>query len=138
MPNVATTLLYRWFNAVWNQGNEFAIDELMTEDAIAHGISGDGLRGPEGFKGFYHEFREQFDNINITVHDVVSEGDLESARCTVRATKRGSNIPVSFDGNCTVRVENGKIAEAWNYFDFLGMNQQLGMKLVPQEGALAQ
>lgn len=138
MPNVASTLLYRWFNAVWNQGNEFAIDELMAEDAIAHGISGDGLQGPEGFKSFYREFREQFDDIQIEVHDVVSEGDHESARCTVRATKHDSRIPVRFDGSCMVRVDNGKIAEAWNYFDFLGMNQQLGMKLVPQETALAQ
>lgn len=134
MPHVATTLLYRWFNEVWNQGNESSIDALMTENAIVHGISGaDNLVGPGGFRSFYRDFRDQFDNIEIEVVDVVSEDDLESARCTVHAIKRDTRVPVRFDGSCTVRVENGRIAEAWNYFDFLGMNQQLGMKLVPQE-----
>jgi predicted ester cyclase len=30
---------------------------------------------------------------------------------------------------CIARIENGKIAEAWNNFDFLSMYQQLGMQL---------
>jgi hypothetical protein len=30
---------------------------------------------------------------------------------------------------CIARIENGKIAEAWNNFDFLSMYQRLGMQL---------
>ena len=30
-----------------------------------------------------------------------------------------------------VRVEGGKIAEAWNHYDFLDMYQQLGQVLTP-------
>jgi predicted ester cyclase len=32
-----------------------------------------------------------------------------------------------------VRVKDGKIAEAWNHYDFLNLNQQLGQTLAPQE-----
>lgn len=137
MPHVATTLLYRWFNEVWNQGDPNAIDALLTDDAVVHGIdTGQGLRGPAGFHHFYQSFTGQFDNIHIDVLEAVSEEDMEAARCRVRATTRDTATPVSFEGMCMVRVENGKIAEAWNNFDFLRMNEQLGMRMVP-EGANA-
>jgi predicted ester cyclase len=34
--------------------------------------------------------------------------------------------PVEFTGISILRVENGKIVEAWNNFDFMKMHQQLG------------
>ena len=38
----APTLLHRWFEEVWNQQQESAIDELMADDALVHGIGPDG------------------------------------------------------------------------------------------------
>ena len=32
------TLLHRWFDEVWNQQREEAIDEMMTEDVVIHGL----------------------------------------------------------------------------------------------------
>ena len=40
-----------------------------------------------------------------------------------------TNKAVSITGMCIARVENGKIVEGWNNFDFLSMYQQLGMTL---------
>lgn len=36
------------------------------------------------------------------------------------------NTPVDFTGMLVVRVENGKIAEAWNEFNFMEMYKQVG------------
>jgi hypothetical protein len=51
----------------------------------------------------------------------------------VRGAHRGdalglaaTNRPVEFTGICIVRICEGKIAEAWNNFDFMSMFQQLG------------
>jgi predicted ester cyclase len=40
---------------------------------------------------------------------------------------KATNNPVQFTGIAITRIENGKIAEAWNEFDFTEMNKQLGL-----------
>jgi predicted ester cyclase len=37
-----------------------------------------------------------------------------------------SNSPVEFTGISIVRIRDGQIVEAWNNFDFMSMNQQIG------------
>lgn len=133
------TLLHRWFEEVWNQKRESAIDELMADDSPVHGLVGpDGkeIRGPAAFKPFFHQFAKAFPDIRITVEDALIDGDKIAARCSVTATHTGPGVmaapthkPASFTGMCMVRVKDGKIAEGWNNFDFLSMYQQLGMQL---------
>ena len=64
----------------------------------------------------------------------MAEGDKVVARCGVRGTHTGghlgfeaTNAPVEFEGVAIVRIKDGKIVEAWNHFDFLEMNKQLGV-----------
>ena len=131
MRNVKSTLMYKWFSEVWNNDNEHAIDKLMAGDAIAEGILTEDMpKGTEGFKIFFRNFRSQFHNIQVTVDDVVSEDDMEAARTTVHMIHTSSGKPVSFTGTGMCRVKDGKIAAAWNNYDFLGLYQQLGQKLV--------
>jgi predicted ester cyclase len=134
MRNVRSTLLHKWFDEVWNQGDENAIDRLMTNDSPAKGIlSDDQPKGPEGFKIFFRDFRNQFHNIKVKVEDAISQDDIESARTTVTAIHTPSGKNVTFSGMCMVRVADGKIAEAWNNYDFLTLYQQLGQKLSSAE-----
>ena len=134
MRNAQSTLIHKWFDEVWNKGNEDAIGQLMTKDTRAHGIvAPDQPGGAEGFKLFYNDFKNQFHDIKVDVEDVVSQDDVESARTTVHARHTASNKPVTFTGMCMARIEGGQIAEAWNNYDFLGMYQQLGHKITPAE-----
>jgi steroid delta-isomerase-like uncharacterized protein len=129
-------VIHRWFEEVWNKGREEAIDELFAEDGIAHGlgdVAGAQLRGPGDFKPFFRSFRSAFPNIEVIVEDTVVEGDKVAARCRVRATHAGEGLgfaatqrPMEITGIVIVRVRDGKIIEAWNNFDFMGMFQQLG------------
>lgn len=135
MRDTKSTVLYKWFNDVWNNDDERAIEELMTETAFAHGIISDGDdHGARGFKKFFRDFRSQFQDIHIDVDNVVVEDNMESARTTVHATHIPTGRPVTFGGICMARIENGKIAEAWNHYDFLDMYQQIGQMLMPAEG----
>ena len=132
--NVA--LIRRWFDEVWNKGRAEAIDEMFDEEGIAHGLAdetGAPLRGPTGFKPFFHRFHDAFPEMEVVVEDTVSEGDKVAARCSIRGRHRGDTLgfkatdsPVEFDGICIVRIADGKIVEAWNNFDFMSMFQQLG------------
>ena len=138
MAQTAETVLHRWFEEVWNQGRESSIDELMADGALIHGATPDGkpMRGAADFKPFHQHFRAAFPDIRITVEDVLIDGDKLAARCSVSATHTGpgvtpgpTNKAVSITGMCIARVENGKIVEGWNNFDFLSLYQQLGMQL---------
>ena len=132
MRNAQSTLLYKWFNEVWNNDDESAISRLMTENSFALGvIAEDAPQGPEGFKTFFNQFRSQFHGVNISVDDVISQDDMEAARTTVAAIHTDTGKPVSFSGMCMVKIEDGKIAHAWNNFDFLNLYQQLGQQLTP-------
>lgn len=128
-------LIHRWFEEVWNKGRAEAIDEMFAEDGIANGLadeSGEALRGPSGFKPFFQKFREAFPNIEVIVEDTVAEGDKIAARCRVRGTHQGDSLGVAatnneieFTGICIVSIKDGKIAEAWNNFDFMSMSRQI-------------
>jgi steroid delta-isomerase-like uncharacterized protein len=130
-------LFRRWFEEVWNKGRAEAIDELFAADGIAHGLAGAGgeeLRGPTDFREFHRSFRGAYPDTEITVEDMIAEGDKVAVRCTVRATHRtdalgfaATNRPVAFEGMCIVRIRDGQIVEAWNSFDFMTMYQQLGV-----------
>jgi predicted ester cyclase len=134
MRDITKTLCYRWFHEVWNQKKEQAIDQLLSHDCFAHGInSEDGPKGIEGFKLFYHDFQSQFENIQINVLDVIAQDDMECAHTEVTAIHEKTGKPVKFSGLCLIKIENGKIAEAWNQYDFLSMHQQLGQTLTSME-----
>ena len=136
MRNIKDTLSYKWFTEVWNNLNAAAIDSMMIDDSIARGIGITGVpdnshaKGAEGFKLFFKGFCSMYSDIRIDIEDVISQDDCEAARLVVRAVHRESNRPVHFTGICIIRKEDGRIAEAWNNFDFLTMYQQSGMKLV--------
>ena len=129
------TILERWFEEVWNKGNESVIDEMLDPNVVGHGLvdaDGKEVHTIPAFKAFYKQFRSAFPDIQVKVEDTVTEGDKTVVRCLVTATHRGhglgkapTNRPVQFTGMCMVRLKDGKIAESWNNFDFLAMQQQL-------------
>jgi steroid delta-isomerase-like uncharacterized protein len=129
-------IVRRWFEEVWNKGRSDAIDEMFAADGIAHGLSDDAekpMQGPVGFKPFHAAFRGAFPDVDVVVEDLIAEGDKVVARCSVRGTHAGDHLgvaaskaPVEFTGIAIVRIKEGKIVEAWNNFDFLKMNKQIG------------
>jgi steroid delta-isomerase-like uncharacterized protein len=137
MPEDNKALMKRWFEEVWNQGNDGVIDELLAEDGVIHGLvdsTGKPVQGIEEFCEFHRQFRGAFPDIRITVEDIFSEGDKVVARCSVRGQHTGdhlgfaaTNAPIEFGGVAIARWKDGKIVEAWNHFDFLEMNKQLGV-----------
>jgi steroid delta-isomerase-like uncharacterized protein len=129
-------LLRRWFDELWNNGRAEVIDELFDENGIAHGLADDPsnpIKGPDDFRPFYTTFRQAFPNMKIVIEDMVAEGDKVAARCSVRGKHEGelmgraaTQSPVEFTGMTIVRIDNGKIVEAWNNFDFMTMYKQCG------------
>ena len=130
-------LVRRWFEEVWNKGRVEAIEEMFDENGIAHGLADDPsnpIKGPRNFRPFHTVFRDAFPNMMIVVEDMVAEGDKVAARCSIRAKHEGeflgraaTDSPVDFTGITIVRIDKGKIVEAWNNFDFMALHKQVGL-----------
>lgn len=124
-------VLEKWFEEVWNKGNEAAMDELMAADVVIHDlIGGDGEKAfqlPE-FKKMFRSLLADLSDVQVTVEHKVTQGDMVAARCVITAVDRSDGSaprPIHFTGMTMVRVREGKIAESWNYFDFETMCQQM-------------
>ncbi len=129
--NTDESVLKQWFRRVWNEGDVSAIDELATPDVVSHGLK-NTLRGTETWRrDFYEPMRQAFTDVHVEVVDEVANGDkifgLQEATLTPRATGQ----PVKMRGSCLVRTVDGKIAEAWDSWDFLGLLES--MQLMPAD-----
>jgi predicted ester cyclase len=127
-----TKQLQRWYDEVWNQANEDAIDELLAENAVIHGLETNKAHfGPAAFKPFYKTMREALPQVSVTLDPIVKTDDIEAAYCFVTATNaEGKNV--SFSGISIAKFKDGKLIEGWNGFDFMTMYQQLGFTLTKQ------
>jgi steroid delta-isomerase-like uncharacterized protein len=130
------SLLRRWFDEIWNQGRIETVDELLTEDAVMWGTRrpDQSSRGGAEFKEFYHRQRSATPDVRIHLDQVVQEGDTAFARWTVTATHTGDGLGISptnreikLSGMSACRVREGKIVEAWNLWDQIGLARQLGL-----------
>ena len=127
MPEQAVALARRFFEEVWNNGSDAAMDELVTADVVAHGLGEPGIdvQGLDsGFRPFYRAFRGAFPDIRFSVEDAVSNGRITAVRWTARMTHLGdhlgtpaTNKQLCITGMTFLRIEAGKIAEGWNNWD---------------------
>ena len=123
----------RWFEEVWNNKSEAAVDEMLAEDGIGYGLPAGDIRGPAAFKEYQRALLSAYPDLRVIVEDTIVEGDKVAARCRVTGIHQGeglgltvTNKPVEFTGLCMMRVKDGKIVEAWNEFNFMQMYKQVG------------
>ena len=131
----AAAIIRRWFDEVWNQGDEAAIDQLLERNATMWGVNRPDVSstGSDEFKRFYHTMRAAFRDTKITLDQVIQEGDTAFARWTVTAMHAGDALgtpathkELKLTGMSACRVKDGMIVEAWNIWDQIGMARQLG------------
>jgi len=124
-------VLETWFRRVWSEEDSAAIDELFIPDGEARGLGANDLIGPQGFRQFHSALCGLLCDFVITIDKSLEVGDWISAICTLRARSRQSRAPIEITGQVMIRIADGKLAEAYNHWDFLGMFSQLG--LLPTE-----
>jgi predicted ester cyclase len=87
----------------------------------------------EGNEMFSMAFRRAFPDYQVTIHDVIVEGDKVVTRKTFSGTHQGdwmgvpaSGRKISFGGIDIVRIVGDKVVEHWGQFDMLTLVQQIG------------
>ena len=117
--------LRTWGQRVWVERDETAIDAMLAPDVAAHGLGGQTLIGPAAFKQFHAALCRLLRDTELVIdHHVEADGWL-AALCIFKGTSHEGR-KVAITGTIYGRIADGKILEAYNHFDFLGLFTQLG------------
>lgn len=129
----------RWFEEALNQGNLAVLDELLDSGYVHHSPLGPAHVGVEGNRRYVEALRAGYPDLNVAVHDVVTEGNFVVARWTTTGTNLGpfdgaapTGLPATWTGLNFVRMLCGRMAETWSESDSLGRLEQLGI-VTPDE-----
>jgi len=119
---------------VFTQGNLDAADEIYAPNYVGHDPSNpEDIRGIEAAKQAAADYRKAFPDLQVTIEDLIAEGEKVAARVRFRGAHQGelegiapTGKRVESTGIIISRIEGGKIVEDWANFDDLGLMEQLG------------
>lgn len=133
-------MAHRDIEEAWNKGNLDVLDDFYATDFVYHIPPYPDIKGLEGYKKYISSIRSSYPDVQITIDEIIVEGDICAFRWTYRGTQTGESptlgIPptgkqVTFTGCAVFRSVDGKTVETWNYADYVGLMKQLGFKSVP-------
>jgi predicted ester cyclase len=123
----------RFYDEAINQKKLAVIEELFGASYVSHDLPSD----PTELKHFINGFHLAFPDGQITIEEIIAEGDTIALRGTFHGTQTGQfqDIPptgktVTIPALDMYRLSEGKIVEHWGGPNQLRLLQQLGA--IPQ------
>jgi steroid delta-isomerase-like uncharacterized protein len=134
------SIVRRWIEEGWNEGNIAVIDQLYAPDYIQHEPPPETVNSSDDLKQYVSMFLAAFPDLHHTIEDLIAEGDKVVWRLNSKGTHKGPfmGIPATgkiidaITGVVIFRLENSRIVEGWVNIDALGLMQQLGV--IPMQG----
>jgi predicted SnoaL-like aldol condensation-catalyzing enzyme len=123
-----TALVLRYQQEIFEQGKMATADEILAPTFICHNPTDQSLAvGPEAVTQratALHAFYSR--GIVLTADDVIAQGDRVAVRWTMVASAPGEarDVPVTVTGMNIFRIQDGQLAEMWEYGD-PGMQQSM-------------
>jgi predicted ester cyclase len=128
-------LVQRFYEEVLNQKNLTALDQFVAPNAVNHTVPAGFPQGPSQFLGLH---LNAFPDLQVTVEDLLADGDKVVARVSYRGTHQGAirgigptGKPITGMAINILRIANGQIVEHWGLADRLSTLQQLGVVPTP-------
>jgi steroid delta-isomerase-like uncharacterized protein len=130
--NIATT---KKMGEAVNSGNLQEFHHIFAANVKDHDPAPDQGPGPEGFIGFFTQFRHAFPDLKIAVEHLTADEDSVAIAYTVTGTQDGpfQGIPATGKKIKARGVQiakfnsDAKITERWGSSDEAGILQQLGV-----------
>ena len=115
-----TAIARRWI-AVWDKGDESALNELYAPEFVYHMRFIGQEPGLAGEKQVVRMLHSAFPDLRIVIDDLIVDEHNAVIRWTMPGTHRGifrgiqpNGRPVQFTGMDILRIENGKITARWD------------------------
>jgi steroid delta-isomerase-like uncharacterized protein len=128
-------LVRRHIEEGFNRGDWTVCETTLADDYTAHyGAEGRANVGRKHYVQVCTFLRKSFPDVNITIEDIITEGNKVVMRYTERGTLTGRTFlgvepagqAYAKPGTTVYRVVGGRLAESWGVEDTLGWFQQLG------------
>jgi steroid delta-isomerase-like uncharacterized protein len=126
-------LVRRFFEVGPSRGDLEAANELLSPSFSVH-TPLPSAPGIQGINEIITTCRAAFEHLDVTIEDMIAEGDRVAARFTAHGIHKGSFMnlpptgrPITMTGIEIFRIEDGKIAELWGEANLLGLMTQLGI-----------
>jgi steroid delta-isomerase-like uncharacterized protein len=126
------TLVRRFIEEIFVAGRVEAVDELVSEDFVAHTWGSAGA-GSDDLKRAIERVSKGLADAQFTIEDLIAEEDRVAVRLTATARQVGVFMGLPASGRTysigeihIFRVRDGKVSDHWHQFDALGMMRQLG------------
>lgn len=115
-----------WFQRVWAEEDESAIYEMFVPKGKAGGL-GQPTVGPDDFVQFHRALLALISDVRIVIDEWFEDGDNIAVRCTMTGKKRNDpKTSIEMKGACFTTMGKGVLVDAENYFEFMGLFEQLG------------
>jgi steroid delta-isomerase-like uncharacterized protein len=117
-----------YFDA-WSEGDVESMRDLVSDDyqAHVHVLDATEERSADELISVVGGQAEAFSDIEYELHDVISQNGCVAVRATMRAQHEETGREGEMDGIAILRLEDGRIAEEWSSWDYLGLANQLGL-----------
>ncbi len=127
-------IVRRAYEEAYSRGDLTAAAQYYTDDYVRHDPATPNLgTGLEAVRQVVTNYRTAFPDLQLTIEDLLAEGEKVVTRWTVRGTHRGDLQGAAPTGKQVVtpgisisRIVEGRIAEEWVHWDTLGLLQQIG------------
>jgi len=126
----------RRIEEAWSASDMEALDQLIAQNFVAHTPGAEMVPpGLDGAKMAHAGTMQSFPDRQVTVEDVIGEGDRVFVRCRMQGVNTGgldwAGIPangnsIDIEYVTEFRFQDGKVVETWAQMDIPKMMMQLG------------
>ena len=105
----------------WNTGNMTLFDDILSPDYTDHDALQGQAQGLEGYKQIGALYLSIFPDLNITINEMIAEGDKVAVMSTLQGTHQGEFMGMAPTGKQVTatainiyRIANNKLVEEWS------------------------
>lgn len=116
----------------WTTGDLEVIDETNAPEFVVHRSGGDEVSGRDAYKSLLSSFVTMFGQRELSIDDLIAEGDRVVMLYTWRAVHSGESFGLKPTKNrvasrslAIYRIADGMIVEEWEEHDTAGLMRQL-------------
>jgi steroid delta-isomerase-like uncharacterized protein len=131
-PGDTERLVRRFYEQLWNQWDDAAVDEVLALDFEFRGSLGDVTRGRDQWRSYRDKIRAAIPDLHNEIVELVVSDGRAAARLVytghhhgVLLGRRGHGASIRYEGAAFFRSGSGQLAAAWVLGDVDALRRQL-------------